>query len=111
MRPGNTKTVYDLDKISIHAPREGCDVFVPDAEGFSAISIHAPREGCDSAAPPIPLVIIPISIHAPREGCDAVRGGDGDGFLGISIHAPREGCDYPGRAIRSPRIHFNPRTP
>ena len=70
MRPGNTKTVYDLDKISIHAPREGCDVFVPDAEGFSAISIHAPREGCDSAAPPIPLVIIPISIHAPREGCD-----------------------------------------
>ena len=35
-------------RVSIHAPREGCDAF----EGFRSnaylpVSIHAPREGCD----------------------------------------------------------------
>ena len=40
--------VSQADKVSIHAPREGCD-YVPRAR-FSApqtVSIHAPREGCD----------------------------------------------------------------
>ena len=34
------------------------------------ISIHAPREGCDSAAVYDAQRIV-ISIHAPREGCDS----------------------------------------
>ena len=33
------------------------------------ISIHAPREGCD-VQPYLRPYCIPISIHAPREGCD-----------------------------------------
>ena len=33
--------------ISIHAPREGCDLVVVCADTLSHISIHAPREGCD----------------------------------------------------------------
>ena len=33
--------------ISIHAPREGCDVLVIHAGVRIGISIHAPREGCD----------------------------------------------------------------
>ena len=39
---------FPLSGISIHAPREGCDV--DDAADLVAveISIHAPREGCDS---------------------------------------------------------------
>ena len=99
--------------ISIHAPREGCDVTQPHTWMDSPISIHAPREGCDQ----IPNALIApgsISIHAPREGCDRalldaslalafqsthpVRGATGSTMahrriLGISIHAPREGCD------------------
>ena len=77
------------------------------------ISIHAPREGCDDGVAAY-LLVLPISIHAPREGCDLyhaasrttalfqsthpVRGATREGseavhFVGISIHAPREGCD------------------
>ena len=33
--------------ISIHAPREGCDLVGGGAAHASDISIHAPREGCD----------------------------------------------------------------
>ena len=36
-----------IPDISIHAPREGCDVRALERCGEQAISIHAPREGCD----------------------------------------------------------------
>ena len=35
-------------EISIHAPREGCDVRTRSPSCGQAISIHAPREGCDN---------------------------------------------------------------
>ena len=38
-------------KISIHAPREGCDgECYQYRDGVYVISIHAPREGCDSTS-------------------------------------------------------------
>ena len=83
-------------------------------DGELLISIHAPREGCD-VQPYLRPYCIPISIHAPREGCDEhlteadfvleafqsthpARGATGAPLanrqpIGISIHAPREGCD------------------
>ena len=91
------------------------------------ISIHAPREGCDVttlAVDPVPVqfqsthpvrgaTIVPcrlahhgtISIHAPREGCDP------DGYThvqhsAISIHAPREGCDSMDTIIQRPTMTF-----
>ena len=36
-----------VDKISIHAPREGSDQEVETEPPKNAISIHAPREGSD----------------------------------------------------------------
>ena len=36
--------------ISIHAPREGCDISAINAGCSKSISIHAPREGCDCGA-------------------------------------------------------------
>ena len=38
-----------LDKISIHAPREGGDLLVIVITSSAKISIHAPREGGDYA--------------------------------------------------------------
>ena len=39
-------------EISIHAPREGCDLACGNMAGqYLVISIHAPREGCDSYTP------------------------------------------------------------
>ena len=34
-------------RISIHAPREGCDMYIARADTDGIISIHAPREGCE----------------------------------------------------------------
>ena len=36
----------------------------------SAVSIHAPREGCDVQALSLRSPDDDVSIHAPREGCD-----------------------------------------
>ena len=35
-------------KVSIHAPREGCDTANTSLTKLQEVSIHAPREGCDS---------------------------------------------------------------
>ena len=100
--------------VSIHAPREGCDV------AQSALACFPPR--FNSRTPGgVRLVIVlsdllypsfqfthpgrgatkkdpqkvkdkDVSIHAPREGCDSLPAK----FLRlvtVSIHAPREGCD------------------
>ena len=79
--------------ISIHAPREGGDLFVFHPGGGVNISIHAPREGGDTtfgykfiknnrfqSTPPARgatfyqlfrcVILACISIHAPREGGD-----------------------------------------
>ena len=74
------------------------------------ISIHAPREGCDSSSPAPKQSPTPISIHAPREGCDTGRAA-GMPQHAISIHAPREGCDKQGGFSISTGENFNPRTP
>ena len=80
------------------------------AAGKSRISIHAPREGCDVPAQVLADVVL-ISIHAPREGCDLpIMHGAGQDVL-ISIHAPREGCDRPCSRPSPGAVHFNPRTP
>ena len=101
---------FPLHGISIHAPREGCDVrsFPQNGQNFT-ISIHAPREGCDVHG----LVrqgLSAISIHAPREGCDPAALEDSS-VVGISIHAPREGCDSSRRPTERQGHYFNPRTP
>ena len=63
--------VWGARGISIHAPREGSDIF-PAASSASwlAISIHAPREGSDCISSAITMLALKISIHAPREGSD-----------------------------------------
>ena len=39
--------LINYDKISIHAPREGGDMFLRRGPRYFKISIHAPREGGD----------------------------------------------------------------
>ena len=60
------------------------------------VSIHAPREGCDSLVRFIGAVNLSVSIHAPREGCDLVGQLNIPHESAVSIHAPREGCDSDG---------------
>ena len=42
------RLAWSREKISIHAPREGCDLQRRAIDAHRAISIHAPREGCDT---------------------------------------------------------------
>ena len=105
-------------KISIHAPRVGCDLkqqhptrlrtnnFNPRTPGWGAtfhdkaatfrafdISIHAPRVGCDKQLAASVGGKSKISIHAPRVGCDGESRQLRPLPTVISIHAPRVGCD------------------
>ena len=103
-----------LEKISIHAPREGCDGWTTCLITRAVISIHAPREGCDTIGGAVSLPVAKFQSTHPVRGATAqkaydeavkafqsthpVRGAtlwkqaNGD-QSGISIHAPREGCD------------------
>ena len=101
--------------ISIHAPREGCDLFsiCQEIASLEFQSTH-PARGATSDRPApngadrpnfnprtprgvrlqpdgVPVFVF-ISIHAPREGCDSAFDQYDYGNR-ISIHAPREGCD------------------
>ena len=92
---GATYRLYDgsgYQYISIHAPREGGDMFLRRGPRHFMISIHAPREGGD-------LLLQSGSLnYSIFQSTPPARGATLD-FLGtvldfiISIHAPREGGD------------------
>ena len=63
--------VYDPNAISIHAPREGCDIYVKAVENFpKAFQSTHPVRGA-TWAQRAQNHMFQISIHAPREGCDS----------------------------------------
>ena len=94
---------------STHPVRGATDA-IRHVGALDVISIHAPREGCDLDVNYI-INYANISIHAPREGCDLPSLGWFGYWLVISIHAPREGCDSKTFAKSTPSLNFNPRTP
>ena len=47
VRPEKEKILNRLQRVSIHAPREGCDGTRSYQMIELSVSIHAPREGCD----------------------------------------------------------------
>ena len=102
-------------KISIHAPREGCDYFYVWSWRYVDISIHAPREGCDwITSAPATKEFDNFNPRTPRgvrqfhqpsysatggfQSTHPARGATSTSNssrarIAISIHAPREGCD------------------
>ena len=115
MRLGDRYTHLEVDHVSIHAPREGCD-YPPPYGGArkQIVSIHAPREGCDRLRRPAQLhprrfnsrtpggvrrspthslgASSPFQFTHPGRGATAhcIQSGN---ITYVSIHAPREGCD------------------
>ena len=96
VRPTPTHRPRDQRRVSIHAPRVGCDQRAlssylselefqfthpvwgaTDSEWWmsriKAVSIHAPRVGCDCGASFDESGMQIVSIHAPRVGCDCTR--------------------------------------
>ena len=119
--------------VSIHAPREGCDVggrymdIVTRKFQFTHPGRGATRAvwlrrsivaSFNSRTPggvrPVHVLYLDefrdVSIHAPREGCDYLSEECGV-WEGVSIHAPREGCDLFVNLFRPFTPCFNSRTP
>ena len=123
-----------LHRISIHAPRVGCDQDPSSVcHSGSMISIHAPRVGCDAvsargddkqqqfqsthpvwgATMEIQRRVFCFSNFNPRTPCgvrphsNLYRNRD----KSISIHSPRVGCDSSSGSHQSEHRDFNPRTP
>ena len=85
--------VSTADKVSIHAPREGCDAgrIFWSSSSFK-VSIHAPREGCDQYQTTQRVRHLCFNSRTPG----GVRPSASARFFctwEVSIHAPREGCD------------------
>ena len=102
-------------RVSIHAPREGCDFYRrQDYEASHPVSIHAPREGCDYTKLSDDRVkrfqfthpgrgatsVHTLQTSAKRSfnsrtpgGVRPYRTSSLQKKPGVSIHAPREGCD------------------
>ena len=70
---GATVIVQDLSKgqpVSIHAPREGCDLVAPGIR-LSRAKFQFTHPGRGATIPrPSACIVAQVSIHAPREGCD-----------------------------------------
>ena len=109
-RSGLTRWAISQVFQSTH-PARGATVLALLREGRPVlISIHAPREGCDllllTSGPPAPHFNprTPRGVRPPPSGGGTVR-------RGISIHAPREGCDQSLGHSDQDLTYFNPRTP
>ena len=74
------------------------------------VSIHAPREGCDSSEERRAVRRRSFNSRTPG-GVRRRRGAKGRGCHDVSIHAPREGCDRILLYHICERLRFNSRTP
>ena len=108
---GSYSSFFSGCGVSIHAPREGCDLSVKDL----ALRIlvfqftHPGRGATDEAREGV--IAHRVSIHAPREGCDIGHPNFDALCSFVSIHAPREGCDKLPPSTTSADQRFNSRTP
>ena len=74
------------------------------------ISIHAPREGCDHCDAH-DLYELAISIHAPREGCDTAPCQVWKKVRGFQSTHPVRGATKTSDSRADAGYYFNPRTP
>ena len=92
-------------------PARGATCTTLQAFCKASISIHAPREGCDIGHLLRERDIADFNPRTPR-GVRRMMVIFNSPLISISIHAPREGCDHGCMAARlTDKQNFNPRTP
>ena len=84
---------YIFYPVSIHAPREGCDVIHDQRNNNDKVSIHAPRKGCDLLLPLLVKFQPMFQFTHPGRGATRLETEVLKLWM-VSIHAPREGCDF-----------------
>ena len=98
-------------KISIHAAREGGDIYDRRIVGCLIRFQSTPPVKAATSAIMTGYTLAAISIHAAREGGDSPCPRVKLPKLFISIHAAREGGDNIGHAFYYTIKDFNPRRP
>ena len=63
-----TPKMTEHEGVSIHAPREGCDVATDVGRIDEVVSIHAPREGCDKTFDPAKAALEEFQFTHPGRG-------------------------------------------
>ena len=98
-------------RVSIHAPREGCDhKLVCTLCTVKTFQFTHPGRGATLLGGVFGY-FGQVSIHAPREGCDLRIFSFSAWETSVSIHAPREGCDCSSNYLTNINLCFNSRTP
>ena len=97
--------------VSIHAPREGCDVLgSTQYDLLQEFQFTHPGRGATKAATSSTSARASFNSRTPggvrRAGVRRTRREPQ-----VSIHAPREGCDSAGRGCSPRQVRFNSRTP
>ena len=110
MRLHRTPSALLIARVSIHAPREGCDALCKCAYDWAQVSIHAPREGCDSKATGAIPKLGMFQFTHPARGATWISWMSLSYFLFQFTH-PARGAT-PWRRYTSPyQRGFNSRTP
>ena len=93
MRLYRRSAPFVADKVSIHAPWEGCDWYNDIyEEKVVLVSIHAPWEGCDPIEAWYDFLLLGFQFTHPGKGATGIKELiEMDNK--VSIHAPWEGCD------------------
>ena len=99
------------DKVSIHAPWEGCDARAYTKVARVYVSIHAPWEGCDRGFAPSPIWAIMFQFTHPGKGATGnaptiLNGNErfqfthpGKGATTVLLHEPAIGAGFNSRTL------------
>ena len=95
--PGGVRPASRLDSPIVHPfqfthPGRGATEIYRSDSGDGKVSIHAPREGCDWAVIATVVLLDSFNSRTPG-GVRRLSPADRGGAQEVSIHAPREGCD------------------
>ena len=81
--------------VSIHAPREGCDLSAPELFYFDIqFQFTHPGRGATCGIVLSATQHLEFQFTHPGRGATILLGKAGELWM-VSIHAPREGCDLP----------------
>ena len=110
VRPGGSLKDRDASCFNSRTPGGVRPQFFQLGDVEVAVSIHAPREGCDLAQA---VNVDPFALFQfthPGRGATTAGALCLDLLL-VSIHAPREGCDRTTKRTKYVHCGFNSRTP
>ena len=110
VRQSDHKTYYHDHQFQFTHPGRGATGKDAIDGSFSKVSIHAPREGCDHNR--VRILTMRPKFQFTHPGRGATR--TDTPYIGrrnVSIHAPREGCDLIASLPANIPSRFNSRTP